>query len=208
MYMINNKLKDVFTKNERAEIYSSINKELSSRETVEWDDASMGGTHKENLIRIKRKGLGRLEINNLPLPNTIIQKIFRISQQIYQLDVSYPKNISGITYVEYNPKYGEPVLNVHKDNGTCGLILDYQLESNTSWEFGVEKTLYTLEDNELIAMYPITHYHWRPKKVWNEGEYIKLIFFEFFTPKLEKVEDENLKNEIINFSKEYLQNEL
>lgn len=197
--MINNKEVDVFNEEELEEIRSSINTELSKRETIEWDDSTMGKTHEENFIRIKRNHLGRLEINNLPLSATLREKVWWLAQNMYQLEGSYAKNISGITYVEYNPIYGTPELNVHKDSGTCGLILDYQLESNTSWDFGVNESLYELKDNEILAMYPLTDYHWRPKKNWNNGEFVKLIFFEFLTPGVQKIEDEEKKNSVTKF---------
>jgi hypothetical protein len=150
-------------------------------------------------VRIKRNNLGRLEINDLPLSFNLRTKIWRIAQEMYQLDESFPKSMSGVTYVEYSPKYGNPQLAIHKDNGTCGLILDYQLESNTSWDFGVEDRVYKLEDNSITSMYPVTHYHWRPEKIWNDGEFVKLIFFEFFTPGIEKVEDEAKKDQVLKF---------
>jgi hypothetical protein len=195
----NNYKTDVFTPEEVKQIQDSINHELMTRETVEWDDSTMGGTHNTDLIRIKKNNLGRLEINNLPLPFELRMKIWRIGQEMYQLDTSYPKNISGITYVEYNPKYGTPVLKVHKDNGTCGLILDYQLDANISWPFGVEDSVYELENNSILAMYPITHYHWRPEIEWNDGDFVKLLFFEFFTPDLTKIEDQARKKEVVEF---------
>lgn len=200
VYMFkNNYRQEVFTHEEVRQIQDSIRNELRTREIVEWDDLDMGGTYSDNLVRIKRKGLGRLEINNLPLPFELRTKIWRLGQEMYQLDKSYPKNVSGITYVEYNPKYGTPVLNIHKDNGDCGLILDYQLDSNIDWKFGVEKELYSLENNSILAMYPLEHYHWRPNIKWKEDDFVKLIFFEFYTPGLQAVEDDVVKLDVQEF---------
>jgi hypothetical protein len=205
--MKNNYKENVFTLEEIQDIEKSILNELSSRSHVEWSDSTMGNTHTENLVRIKRDFLGRIEINNLPLPDPVIQKVLKIAKEMYQLEASYPKNISGITYVEYNKKYGQPCLNVHKDNGSCGFILDYQLSSNISWPFGVEESTYNISDNSILAMYPITHYHWRPNIEWNEGDFVRLIFFEFFTPELTKTEDpvkyENILKFVKEFEKEY-----
>lgn len=205
--MRNNYKENVFTLEEIQDIEKSILSELDSRKHVEWSDSTMGNTHTENLVRIKRDFLGRIEINNLPLPDSVIQKVLTIAKEMYQLEGSYPKNISGITYVEYNKKYGQPCLNIHKDNGSCGFILDYQLSSNISWPFGVEESTYNISDNSILAMYPITHYHWRPNIDWNEGDFVRLIFFEFFTPELTKTEDpvkyENILKFIKEFEKEY-----
>lgn len=198
--MKNNYKENVFTLEEIQDIEKTISNELSSRKHVEWSDATMGNTHTENLVRIKRDFLGRIEINNLPLPDSIIQKVLKIANEMYQLDTSHPNNISGITYVEYNKKYGQPCLNVHKDNGSCGFILDYQLSSNISWPFGVEDSTYVLSDNSIIAMYPITHYHWRPNVEWNDGDFVRLIFFEFFTPGLIKTEDQDKYQKTLEFA--------
>jgi hypothetical protein len=201
---INNYREDVFTAEEIKEIKDSISNELGSRTHVEWSDALMGNTHTENLVRIKRDFLGRIEINNLPLSDSLMKKILKLGTDMYQLDASAPANISGITYVEYNPKYGIPSLNVHKDNGSCGLILDYQLESNISWPFGVEESVYTLKDNSILAMYPLSHYHWRPDIEWSDGDFVRLIFFEFFTPGLNKEEDLERYQNVCKFAKNFL----
>ena len=201
--MRNNYKENVFTLEEIQDIEKSILNELDNRKHVEWSDSTMGNTHTENLVRIKRDFLGRIEINNLPLPDSVIQKVLTIAKEMYQLEVSYPKNISGITYVEYNKKYGQPCLNIHKDNGSCGFILDYQLSSNISWPFGVEESTYNISDNSILAMYPTTHYHWRPSIEWNEGDFVRLIFFEFFTPDLVKSEDPVKYENILKFVKEF-----
>lgn len=202
---LNNYKKNVFTLEEIQEIENSISNELKTRQHIEWSDSLMGNTHTENLVRIKRDFLGRIEINNLPVSDAIINKVLGLAKNMFQLEKSYPENISGITYVEYNPKYGTPVLNVHKDNGSCGFILDYQLSSNISWPLGVEESTYVLSDNSILAMYPTTHYHWRPSIEWSEGNFVRLIFFEFFTPGLEKIEDLIKYEKTLKFSAEFRQ---
>jgi len=203
----NNYKENVFTAEEIQSLEDSISDELKNRKHVEWSDSLMGNTHTEDLVRIKRDFLGRIEINNLPVSDLIKEKIFKLAKDMYQLDQSFPENISGITYVEYNPKYGKPSLNVHKDNGSCGLILDYQLDSNTSWPFGVEESTYNLKNNSILAMYPLEHYHWRPDIEWKDEDFVRLIFFEFFTPGLTRLEDLEKYNAVCNFannfSKEY-----
>jgi hypothetical protein len=62
--MANNSYKEnVFTEEEIKDIETNISNELKSREHVEWSDALMGNTHTENLVRIKRDFLGRIERN-------------------------------------------------------------------------------------------------------------------------------------------------
>lgn len=86
-------------------------------------------------------------------------------------------SVSSVTYVEYNNKYGEPNLPPHYDGDFNELIINYQLESNTSWDVGVEKVLYKTEDNSVLVFNPNKYIHWRPIKKFNDGEYMKMLFF-------------------------------
>lgn len=85
--------------------------------------------------------------------------------------------VSSVTYVEYNSIYGTPNLPPHFDGDFNELIINYQLSSNTSWDIGVDKEVYTTEDNSALIFNPNKHIHWRPIKDFNDGEYLKMLFF-------------------------------
>ena len=85
--------------------------------------------------------------------------------------------VSSVTYVEYNNKYGKPNLPPHYDGDFNELIVNYQLESNTSWDVGVDKETYSTEDNSALVFNPNKHIHWRPIKNFDDGEYLKMLFF-------------------------------
>jgi hypothetical protein len=85
----------------------------------------------------------------------------------------------SVTYVKYSNQYGQPNLPPHFDGDTNELIIDYQLSSNTSWDLGVNKEVYSLTDNSAIAFNPNLNIHWRPIKQFEDGEYVDLIFFRF-----------------------------
>lgn len=203
--MNNIKKENVFTNEEILLIKNIIDKELQTRPYVNWDDNSMGRVSKEKIIKIKKNALGRLEVGGLTMPKKIVNKVFSIAQELFHVKEYNITMLSDITYVEYNKKYseGNPVLNVHKDYGQCGLILDYQLDSNTSWDIGIEKDIYSINNNEIIALHPLTYYHWRPFKHWQDNEYVKLIFFEFHVPNMPREEDLSRKDDLIKYAKDY-----
>jgi hypothetical protein len=91
--------------------------------------------------------------------------------------------LRSISAVEYSAKYGKPNLPVHYDHDSSDLVLNFQLESNTSWDIGIDKTVYSLKDNEAILFNPNKYTHWRPHKTFRDDEYIKMIFFRFHNPK-------------------------
>jgi hypothetical protein len=124
--------------------------------------------------------LGRLQISDIqPYVPESIQK------QISDLVKSFtdaPISLKHIMYVEYNCKYGEPNLPAHFDRDDGDLIINYQLDSNTSWEIGVGLKKYDLKDNSAIAFNGNTNIHWRTHKYFKDEEYVKMIFFRFHNP--------------------------
>lgn len=208
--MRNNQIDNVFTPEEIQEIKAVIEQELATREVVEWDDAVDSNWHEKKIIRIKRNNLGRLDINDLPLPPYIIDKVTKIARNNCQIDVDIERLIS-VTYAEYSLKYGQPKLEVHKDDnpekgtkeeisGGAGVVLTYQLDSNVSWEVGNNKDLYLIPNNGMLVFYPRQDYHWRTIRKWNEGDFVKVVFFEMFTPNSPKVvDDKKLAQEIRDF---------
>jgi hypothetical protein len=88
-------------------------------------------------------------------------------------------NSIGGVFAEYNSKYGQPNLPPHFDGDNNSLIIDYQYKSNTSWGLGVDTTIFEMEDNKAIIFNPNEYPHWRPRKVFADGEFIIMIFFRF-----------------------------
>lgn len=81
--------------------------------------------------------------------------------------------------VTYSLEYGEPSLPPHFDGDSTDLILNYQLESNTTWPVGVGTEVVELEDNSAILFNPNEQVHWRTRKKFNKGEYVKMVFIRF-----------------------------
>jgi hypothetical protein len=85
-----------------------------------------------------------------------------------------------VLYVEYNNKYGNPDLPPHFDADKNEFIFDYQLESNTSWDLGVNMDVHAMEDNSALVFNPNLNIHWRPVKDFEDGEYVRMVFFRFY----------------------------
>lgn len=119
------------------------------------------------------KDLGRLKIQLNNLSPKIERKIRDIAIDLFGKTYSSPST----TYVEYSNKYGQPNLPAHFDSDNNDLVFDYQLKSNTNWDFGVGTNIYPLTDNSCVVFNANEHIHWRPNKEFKDGEYLKMIFF-------------------------------
>ena len=68
---------------------------------------------------------------------------------------------------------------------------DYQMSGNTSWPIVVEGKEFTLENNQAVTFAGTHQIHWRPKKIFEEGEYIDMIFCHLSLLGNEKVSEEH-----------------
>lgn len=125
----------------------------------------------------QHQDLGRVEVGLKEAPYTFADKLNTLVNSLSEekLEINWPP-----LYVEYSAKYGEPNLRPHFDGDYNELIIDYQLESNTPWPIGVNLELYPLQDNEATIFNPNTNIHWRPRKDFQSGEYVRMLFFRFF----------------------------
>jgi len=116
-----------------------------------------------------------------------VQNVFQVHQRdinmkIYDLANSLSDkkvHLASAAYAYYSNLYGEPNLPPHFDSDSTDLIIDYQLEANISWDLGINTELYSLEDNSAIVFNPNTNIHWRPHRRFEDGEYVKMLFFRF-----------------------------
>jgi hypothetical protein len=94
----------------------------------------------------------------------------------------YKENLilNGFSAVEYNNKYSNPNLPPHYDGDDNDLIFSIQLSSNVSWGVGVDCELYRLKDNSAVIFHPNVNAHWRPKKEFKDGEYVRMMFVRFY----------------------------
>lgn len=124
-----------------------------------------------------RPQLGRINFYNVILPESLTDKITELVNSVSDVKLS---TSNSPLCVEYNSKYGKPDLPPHLDGDSNDMIVDFQLTANTSWSLGVNKEVVPMEDNSAIIFNPNTNIHWRPHKEFQEGEFVRMMFFRFF----------------------------
>lgn len=122
----------------------------------------------------------RLPDNILNKFNEYAEKIAGEPLELLAYQVARYENI-----VTENGESVFPLLFPHTDEvfEEPRFTLDYQIRSNTTWEIRVdnweEVTGYTLRDNEAVTFSGTHQVHWRPKKKFNDDEFIEMIFFHY-----------------------------
>ena len=112
--------------------------------------------------------------------NSFSQDIEDALENIVKNITGAPLTMDHAVCVKYSAKYGQPNLPPHFDGDTNDLIINMQLESNTSWDIGLNLETYTLKDNSAVIFNGNTEIHWRPHKEFKEGEYVKMLFIRFY----------------------------
>jgi len=124
-----------------------------------------------------RNDLGRVNFYNVILPERITNKIAKLVASVS--DVKLTTSNSPLC-VDYSAKYGKPNLPPHFDGDSNDLVVDFQLTANTSWSLGVNKEVVPMEDNSAIMFNANENIHWRPHKEFQEGEFVRMMFFRFY----------------------------
>jgi hypothetical protein len=127
------------------------------------------------------KELGRVNIEFVETPKHFTDKLTALVNDVYNsdLEMNWPP-----LCVEYSSKYGAPELRPHFDGDFNEVIIDYQLSSSsnlgTEWPIGINMQTFSLKDNDAVMFNPNANIHWRPRKTFHEGEYVRMMFFRFF----------------------------
>lgn len=193
-------IKNVFSEEEVEELKSIINDKVNSLPRI--DVSSDNPQSVEGHARVTKDGLGRLTIDYLLLPPHIISKVIKLAKENSHYEI-FDNSLITVTYAEYSNEYGVPELNPHKDLGNCGLILDYQLDSNIDWPIGINYDSYSICNNEMLTLYPVDQYHWRPLRKFDDGEFVKVLFFEFSVANIQRVEDKEEELKIREYAHNY-----
>ena len=128
-----------------------------------------------NNIKLDDPELGRVRLNlGNNLSKNIIDKLNNYAKQHNNNFI-----FSGCYYVEYNKKYGTPTLYIHTDTTSHTFTLDYQLDANVKWDIVVDGKNYSLQNNDALTINVVDQAHWRPKQIFKDNEYVKMIFFHF-----------------------------
>jgi hypothetical protein len=174
-------LKNVFTTEEVNEIKNQINFIINTKH-VEMENQDVFDP--EPMVQYSYLNQGRRDTYGIIFSPKIIEKITKIANKFLNPGSDLVR-LTGVQYTEYSGDMkGNPSLGIHFDGGKdCDMILDYQLESNISWGIGIDEEVYTLKNNELLLLNPVTKIHYRPKKKFNNDDLVRMIFFKFSSGK-------------------------
>lgn len=154
--------------------------------------------HKEivdNDVRVPRQmiELSRQVIDFI-MPKEIEAKIDAIIKPMYKHEIK----LSHYNYLDYNLEYGNgeyvPALQPHIDASNALITFNYMLDGNIDWEVCVDEENYKLRPGDAIVFSAVNHVHWRPKRKWKDGEFVKIISLNYspaddwvFTGKLDPI---------------------
>lgn len=159
------------------------------------------------------------------LMKTFTQNIseFDIPYRIAKKIVAHAEDISGIYGLEIeeyqfarykktvDPETGEtlhPKLTPHCDLTfrQPRFTFDYQIKSNTSWPLVVEGKEFDLKDNQALTFSGTHQVHWRKPKVFQDHEFVDMIFFHLRKRNDQQYDDSVVKivqDKIDSFSIDY-----
>jgi len=97
----------------------------------------------------------------------------------------YPEEIKlcHYSYIDYDLRHGEgryaPSLPPHIDNTETIVTFNYMLDGNIDWDIYIDNKPYSLKTGDAILFSAINQVHWRPKRSWKEGEFVKILTFDY-----------------------------
>jgi hypothetical protein len=117
--------------------------------------------------------LGRRRTLGIVFSQEILDKIELLVNSAFGSNLTI---LPSYRCAEYNNEYGNPNLPPHFDGDNADIFFGFQLSSNTDWDIGVDLNTYSLSNNSAIAFNANECIHWRPRKKFEDGEYVKMIF--------------------------------
>jgi hypothetical protein len=121
-----------------------------------------------------RMGKIYFQIPIVKIPSNILDLVTKAAN-----DFEPGVEIHSVTYTEYSSEYGTPSLSYHTDRTDDLLLVDLQISSNTIWPLGANGELYDMNDGDALVIRSGSTVHGRPEKIFNPGEHVAMIFFDF-----------------------------
>lgn len=166
-------LKDIFSNEEIQNIKNTIFNQGSKKEVINLKEPIDIDDNTNKIYSV----MGRLDVEKLHFDKIIIEKIEKTLSNLYPNKKFYIGN-KYIISSTYSGLYGRPGLSEHKDGGfPLQIIVDYQLDSNTSWNIKVDGQEYEIGNNDALVFDPVISSHSRPQKDFNLNDYVTMIYF-------------------------------
>jgi hypothetical protein len=87
------------------------------------------------------------------------------------------------SYIDYDLRHGEnryaPSLPPHIDNTETLVTFNYMLDGNIDWEIYIDNKPYSLKSGDAIMFSAVNQVHFRPKRFWKPGEFVKILTFDY-----------------------------
>lgn len=134
------------------------------------------------------------KITDFPMPKEVEDRIIRVATDVYGYDDLQIKAYQFASYRNYYDSEGMrtvPILSPHWDDAfdTPRLTFDLQVGGNTTWGITVDgHGTYDLENNQAICFGGTHQIHWRPHKIFEDDEFIEMIFVHLDSKKAEEID--------------------
>jgi hypothetical protein len=168
-------LKNIFSDEQIEYIKDAIFRQSSGREIVNLEMPYSSDISDKEANKIY-SALGRLDVQQIQFKPSIIKTIEKKLNDLNKNKKFYIGS-KDIIVSKYSGEYGVPALAEHKDGGISSVIVDYQLESNISWNISANGKEYEVSDNEALVFDPVLMSHSRPKKEFTYDQYVTMIYF-------------------------------
>lgn len=141
------------------------------------------------------------QVSDFWMPDSALRKIIGYCEKITGVSGLKLEAYQFSRYEKFTMEDGTvsyPNLTPHFDTfPESRFTFDYQISGNTSWSIFVEGKEFELKNNQALTFAGTHQIHWRPKKVFTNGEYIDMIFCHLSFPNDELLPEEhavNMKN--------------
>jgi hypothetical protein len=126
---------------------------------------------------------------HIRIPPEIEQRFTQVAEEAVKMKLfiaEYNMSRYQITQSDCGKTF-YPVLFPHTDETFKEerVTFDYQIRSNVDWGISVddhnEANTYVLKDNQALTFSGTHQIHWRPKKQFNQNDFVEMIFIHFKT---------------------------
>lgn len=122
--------------------------------------------------------MGR-ELIEFKAPEDIEKTMDDIIKPLYDGEL----RLAHYQYIDYNLVHGggkyAPALPVHIDSSEDIMTFNYMLDGNIDWELYIDNKPYQLRKGQAVVFSALNQPHFRPKRHWKEGEFVKIVSFDY-----------------------------
>lgn len=119
------------------------------------------------------------EMVEFDAPKDIELTMDKYVKHLYSEDIK----LCHYSYIDYDLKHGEgryaPSLPPHIDNTETLVTFNYMLDGNVDWDIYIDGKPYLLKTGDAILFSAINQVHFRPKRTWKPGEFVKILTFDY-----------------------------